>query len=424
MKMIFVLQVVWATISYDSNTFTKFAYQYSGGSRCNPPAQKQETVYFSDVFARPPKILINTILMDTNHPFVNYTFSITTVTTQSFTFNLECFLGTIFGPVYGIVLKWLAIDDERIQIINEFNMYSFENKTYPLVNSNAETVFISLINFSYQGPVYFDILASELTKTSVSVTITDPNNTLSNLLFLGYQVILGVKEAITIIDVIKTTAIYTSPKYVTQENSWLITPFVGFYYNVNDNVRLNFTQYQDQQKIWYTIESIYGFQYYTPQTHQPTWIMYQFKTVFTAVDCITIRITQIKEKLAEFRNSFEVEIMETQQIVRNLGTTNLAIDKNYQLINLKVYARCFQLKKIQSYFNKCYGCLPQKTNQFSHNCYGAINTINYSVKLLPTIQANQELIIILSNLDCQIYQKLFNQVVTQVKLIEIKQVDI
>ncbi|CAD8055110.1 unnamed protein product [Paramecium primaurelia] len=94
-----------------------------------------------------------------------------------FIIQRECY----YSIVYGVVIKWQAIDDERIQVINEFNMISFENKTYSHINPNVEEAFISLINFSYKCSIYFDILISELTKSNVSVVITNQNNKLQNL---------------------------------------------------------------------------------------------------------------------------------------------------------------------------------------------------------------------------------------------------
>ncbi|CAD8169554.1 unnamed protein product [Paramecium octaurelia] len=405
MIIFIVISVVQAFITYDSNVFTKYAYLYPGGGKCISPAQKQDTVYFSGTFERPPKIILSCETFDTEHPKINYTILITDVTTQ-------------------ILFRWQAIDDERIQVINEFNMMTLENKTYLYENVNAEEAFISLINLSYKGPVYFDILFKQ-TKTDVQVIITTPNDTLSNLTVLGYQVILGTKEAISILDShIKTTALYTSPQYSIQANSWFITPISGFAYNAADNIRIKRVYTQDSSNIQFSIDAFQSDKQYTPSTHSVISIKYLLTIDYVALECKTIRITQIKERLANFRNSFEVELMETNEVIKDLGTTNFIIDKSlFQIINLKVYARCYPQKKIKSYFNKCNGCSPSQQHYFSHNCYGAINTINFSVKFFPKEQAYQELIIILSNVDCQIYQKLYNQEKSQVKLIEINQLD-
>ncbi|CAD8103743.1 unnamed protein product [Paramecium primaurelia] len=422
MKVYLIIHIVYGIITYDSNTITSFAYQYSGGSKCISPQQRQKTVYFSDIFARPPKIILQTQMFDLQHPYLNFTLQIMTVTTDYFILHQKC----DYSVVHGIVIRWQAMDDERIQVINEFNMISLENKTYSHINPNVEEAIISLINLSYKGSIKFNIEISELTRKNVSVVITNPNDGLKNLLVLGYQVILGVKEAISNFSSIYTTAAYTSPHYNFQDSSWLITPFIGFSYDVTANIRLNLTHYSDQQAIWYQLNSFVAgthWQYYAPQSHQPAWLKYSFTTIYTALECRTLRITQIKERQAVFRNSFEVEILETSQLFNTQDTFQIILDKSYQLINIKIYAKCFTNKSIKSYLNKCNGCLQNQQHQFQHNCYGAINTINFSIKLFPTILAYQELIIIISTIDCQVFQVLYNEEKSQVKLIDIKQID-
>ncbi|CAD8155811.1 unnamed protein product [Paramecium pentaurelia] len=418
MRIYLIIHIVYGIITYDSNTLNQFAYQYSGGSSCHSPQQHIKTVYFSDTFARPPKIILQTEMFDLACPKVNFTLQITTVTTDYFIIQREC----SYSIVHGIVIKWQAIDDERIQVINEFNMISFKNKTYSHINPNVEEALISLINFSYKGSIQFDILIAELTTSNVSVVITNPSNKLQNLLVLGYQVILGVKEAISQFSTINTTAVYTSPHYNFKDSSLLITPFIGISYDLTDNVRLNKTYYTNQQAIWYQIHTLLNGQYYTAQNHKPAWLKYQFTTIYTALECRTLRITQIKEKQADFRNPFEVEILETTQIFNTQDTFSIILDKSHELINIKIYAKCFTNKSIQSYLNKCNECLQSQQHQFKHNCYGAINTINFSIKLFPTTQAHQELIIIISNLGCKVYQVLYNYEKSEVKLIDIKQI--
>ncbi|CAD8055108.1 unnamed protein product [Paramecium primaurelia] len=113
----------------------------------------------------------------------------------------------------------------------------------------------------------------------------------------------------------------------------------------------------------------------------------------STLECRTLRITQMKEKQADFRNPFEVEILETTQIFNTQDTFSIILDKSHELINRKIYAKSFTNKSIQSYLNKCNECLQSQQYQFKHNCYGAINTINFSIKLFPTTQAHQELIL-------------------------------
>ncbi|CAD8207577.1 unnamed protein product [Paramecium pentaurelia] len=247
MKVYLIIHIVCGIITYDSNTITNFAYQYSGGSKCISPQQRQKTVYFSDIFARPPKIILQTQMFDLEHPYLNFTLQIMTVTTDYFILHQKC----DYSVVHGIVIRWQAMDDERIQVINEFNMISLQNKTYSHNNPNVEEAIISLINLSYKGSIKFNIEIAELTTKNVSVVITNPNDGLKNLLVLGYQVILGVKEAISHFSSIYTTAAYTSPHYNFKDSSWLITPFIGFSYDVTANIRLNLTHYTDQQAIWY-----------------------------------------------------------------------------------------------------------------------------------------------------------------------------
>ncbi|CAD8096971.1 unnamed protein product [Paramecium primaurelia] len=294
----------------------------------------------------------------------------------NFIIHRKCY----YSIVYGIVIKWQAINDERIQVINEFNMISFENKTYSHINPNVEEALISLINFSYKDCLINKIqciCCNNQSKQQIIKSFSD--GILSNF---------RSQRSYSQFSTINKIAVYISPHYNFKDSSLLITPFIGISYDLTDNFRLNKTYYTNQQAIWYQIHTLLNEQYCTAQNHKPAWLKYKFIV--------------------------KLSICPATQIFNTQDTFSIILDQSHELISRKIYAKSFTNKSIQSYLNKCNERLQSQQHQFKHNCYGAINTINFSIKLFPTTQAHQELI------KCIKYYTIMRN---EVKVIDIKQID-
>ncbi|CAD8148344.1 unnamed protein product [Paramecium octaurelia] len=139
----------------------------------------------------------------------------------------------------------------------------------------------------------------------------------------------------------------------------------------------------------------------------------------------TIRITQIKDLKSHERIPMEINLLETNQQIVTQGSFTYTINNNLSILNIRVYAKCYPNKKMQSYFIKCIECQSQNQYQFQHYCYGAINSIIYNARFQQMTVTNQKLIINTSDTECSIYQVVnVGSELLQIKLIQILQQDV
>lgn len=57
--------------------------------------------------------------------------------------------------VIKLEFRWYAFDDQRIEVISNFNMDDPDDKTFSIKNPNAKTGFVVLTSIHYIGPIYF-----------------------------------------------------------------------------------------------------------------------------------------------------------------------------------------------------------------------------------------------------------------------------
>ncbi|CAK93056.1 unnamed protein product (macronuclear) [Paramecium tetraurelia] len=153
------------------------------------------------------------------------------------------------------------------------------------------------------------------------------------------------------------------------------------------------------------------------------WVFYNSLCIYPSPMLgITIRITQIKDPKSHERIPMEINLLETNQQVVTQGTFTYTIDKNLQILNIRVYAKCYPNKKMLSYFIKCIECQSQNQYQFQHYCYGAINSIIYNARFQQKTVSEQQLIINSSDTECSIYQVVnVGNEQLQIKLLQILQ---
>ncbi|CAD8148386.1 unnamed protein product [Paramecium octaurelia] len=153
------------------------------------------------------------------------------------------------------------------------------------------------------------------------------------------------------------------------------------------------------------------------------WVFYNNLCIFPSPMLgITIRITQIKDPRSNERIPMEINLLETNQQIVTQGSFTYTINNNLSILNIRVYAKCYPNKKMQSYFIKCIECQSQNQYQFQHYCYGAINSIIYNARFQQMTVTNQKLIINTSDTECSIYQVVnVGPELFQIKLLEILQ---
>ncbi|CAD8106941.1 unnamed protein product [Paramecium sonneborni] len=94
-----------------------------------------------------------------------------------------------------IQIRWFAIDDQRIEVFNNFNMINPDDKTFQIKNRNAQSGFVVMTSIHYIGPIDFLLSMSQITVQQVTVSITKVAGKFTNLKQIGYQLIVAVDEA-------------------------------------------------------------------------------------------------------------------------------------------------------------------------------------------------------------------------------------
>ncbi|CAD8213191.1 unnamed protein product [Paramecium pentaurelia] len=174
------------------------------------------------------------------------------VTISNFSLLVVC----LTGSAHCVRIKWYAIDDQRFQIINSFNTKNLTEMTYQHKNKNVNTGFITLIshnfdeiNFKLQVFLYCKCEIIEITSENVTVSLTKVPEDFQQQVQVGFQIILGPKEAFQNFLIIDSTNEY-SKLIEEKQNAWFITPFTGMGYPNTDAVRLE-KKYQFQGNSLY-----------------------------------------------------------------------------------------------------------------------------------------------------------------------------
>ncbi|CAK72087.1 unnamed protein product (macronuclear) [Paramecium tetraurelia] len=328
---------------------------------------------------------------------------------------LEFTVGTTCsGPtLYTFGFRWVAMDSEDIYVVNSFTTTPAHSLTYPHSAPNATAAFVSLFTFGYTGEVKFQIQVIELNSTHVTVGIDNINN----LRTLGFQIILHPISFVKIVDSINAMSSFTSPSYALQPKSFFIMPFQGFWHIPDtENVTIKHTQTQTSTDISYTSDS-QGNTYYLNNTHLVLWIINDP----LPAECTTIRITQIKDLQASTRPTIQISVPELNLVYDTLGQYDLKLTASQVVINIQVYAKCFKNKKYVSQFNKCNTCQSKRYMNFTHNCYGAINTLIYTARLTQTMLTSQQLVLYLYATSCKITWLLQTSVIEETIILQVQQ---
>ncbi|CAD8196085.1 unnamed protein product [Paramecium octaurelia] len=112
--------------------------------------------------------------------------------TQDFRLNAVC----LTGWANCVILKWYAIDDQRFQIVNAFNTIDLTQKKFQHKNKNVNTEIglITLIRHNFDE-INFNLTINEITSDDVTVSLVKVPADFPKLVQVGFQIILGPKEA-------------------------------------------------------------------------------------------------------------------------------------------------------------------------------------------------------------------------------------
>ncbi|CAD8130081.1 unnamed protein product [Paramecium sonneborni] len=345
-----------------------------GNFDCRSNLERTFTIPFSDSFENVPQVFFFGIY---------------------FLLFIKCPLPS--GQVRAVHISWYAIDDQRIEIINSFKMDNPTNQTHFHKNPNAEIAILSLTNF---------------TETFVQVEISNPAEKLNNLKHLGYQIILGIKEAFLDLG-LDTVSQNSTLNIVPQASSWFITPYYGFNYDHSFTIRLNTSFYSNNSYAIYTCIQIYklgNLYYFVPFTYRKVWIFYSLDVTFYFIELKKLIITQKQELFSTLDPYINIFIIQNQDIFNTQGTYISIINKLHQEIDLKITVKCSPNSIVKSQFLKS-----PKTYKFSHQCL----SIEQNLKYIAKHAAFQKFSINIEEFSLVVKQILYNQIKQEIELIKI-----
>ncbi|CAD8213185.1 unnamed protein product [Paramecium octaurelia] len=404
-----------AYIKYDSGLNTDFNPS-TAGFLCQNSYSLEQTTSFNGQFQNIPQVFIQLNWVDIAKGNTEYRLSITSITLTNFMVKIFCPSST---RTHTLKFQWYAIDDQRVQVINAFNIDNPTiSKNYQHLNANAEQGMLFPISLSYVGPLDFVIQISSITKTDVTIEISNPSGKFVNLKQIGYQIVLGTSEIFTTLGLQTVTGTsYTSENYNLLTNKWFLTPIIGVNYPDDYYLQFRWTYTYTASTVSCKIDS---WDRLVKHTHQKVWMSYVINTQYLPLYCVTIRISQKIDLEAINRSTIYSEIPQINGVFNQIGTFTTIIDKSISPLTINVIVKCSQGKKITSKFNKCNNCSPQMFYTFTHNCHNQINQISYFPRYISSISAHQELEIIISASRIQLNQITYNQIKAVINILDIE----
>ncbi|CAD8185427.1 unnamed protein product [Paramecium pentaurelia] len=334
-----------------------------------------------------------------------------------FTLTISC----SNNKVYANQLRWFAIDDKRIEVLNNFNMVNPDDKTFSIQNPNALYGFITVTSIHYTGPIDFTLSMNSITPNSVTIGITKVAGKFSNLKQIGYQVVVGVEEAFINLGQKSPTGAFSSVILPIQQNRWFFIPLQGLNYNNVKNIRIKTIFTTTESTIQYT----YGTwdESETPNRHSQVWVAYQFTNTYKALECFSIRTSRKHLQNLSIVPPIYFELVSLNAIYTASGNYNYIVNKSIMPLYMIIQITCPNGKKILADFNKCNSCSIQKSYSFTFNCFSQMNYIGFFPKFKQAFQQYNQLKINLQSSSLEIIQVLYDQKITEQTIVKVQIVD-
>ncbi|CAD8072791.1 unnamed protein product [Paramecium sonneborni] len=417
-----IIFLVFVNFSYEQikyDTGLTLVYDYIHDSfNCQNGYSKSAIIQFSGTFQNIPQVFLYHEKYDWMPAELQYTLSITTITTVSFTITTSCSK----NRVYRNQLRWCALDDQRIEVLNNFDMVNPDDKTFSIKNPNAQFGFVTFTSIHYTGPIDFTLSITQITTNSVTVGITKIDGKFSNLKQIGYQVVVGVEEAFINLGLKSPTGAFSSDVLPIQINRWFVIPLQGLNYNNADNIRMqtNFTNTASTKQYnyasWNSIQ--------TPNRHSQIWVAYQFTNSYKALECFSIRTSRKQIIDLSIVPKIYLELVSLNQIYTTVGNYNYLVNKSIMPLYMIIQSTCPNGKKIKADFNKCNSCSISKFYSFTYNCFNQMNYVGFFPKFKQAFQQYNQFKINLQASSVEIIQVLYDQQITEQTIVKLEIVDL
>ncbi|CAD8127444.1 unnamed protein product [Paramecium sonneborni] len=420
MLIIFVMIKLCLTIiKFDTNYFEQWSIDITSGFLCYGGAKYDNTIQFSDSFVNIPQVFITHELFGMHwtqaYPISGFNFSISDITLTDFVIHLHC----QYERNYRFKIRWFAVDDQRIQVISQFNLIPPQNCSYYYANVNCDKYFLTITSLNVIGPTDVQLDVQFTPPNTVTVVIPYIEGFSENLKSIGFQLILGIDQAFSQSQTIYTNSNYDSLVYdPIQIDQVEFYPFSGFAFQNQYLLELFVNSLSDGSGIRYQMYE-WGAGY-TPNFHKKVRVSKSITKMFSPILCNFLRFSQKLEFRDLPRPMFSIEFTEDQDVYISNGYRT--ISKSITNLNLIIKCNCITGKKIQSKFLKCENCF-KKNYQFEHFCYGAINLLFINARFITQTNAIQELSIELTTNSCKITQLIYNQKYQPIVIVDIKMID-
>ncbi|CAD8215478.1 unnamed protein product [Paramecium octaurelia] len=364
---------------------------------CKNQIQYTFTIAFNSPFDNVPQVFL---VLDHIGVYVKTDFRmwIDNVTKQNFNLFVVC----LTGHAHCVRIKWYAIDDQRFQIVNAFNTINLTQKKFQHKNKNVNTeiALISLISHNFDE-INFKLQFDEITSDDVTVSLIKVPADFSKQVQVGFQIILGPKEAFQkFSSIIDSTEDYL--KHIEEvQNAWFLSLFTGMGYPYTDAVRL------DQQ--WQTA--------FTPCSHSHGYLSHNISTMFYSLNLIYFQVIQ-KSQLSS-ATQISIYFLDNNQVLNIVGEYNVTLAQGLEKVTIDITVVCPQGKIIESNFKKCYDCSLQQLYKSNYQCSNTLKELVFKTYYVKQTPAYSELLIKIQENFYEMKQILYNQKIEEALIFSI-----
>ncbi|CAD8137486.1 unnamed protein product [Paramecium pentaurelia] len=236
------------------SSLSKYPFESNETIVCNQTQPIQYPIKFSSI-SRKPQVILNLWKIKMNKGISEVQASISQIKQSQFQVNIGCKSGVL--ELFSF--RWFVVDDQRIQVLDSFNMTNLTKKTFKHQNPNALKAFVIITSIGFTGKFDFFLKILEINQTTVTVDI---QGDYANVSQLGYQIILGIQEAFIMVNQSYFYENFTSKDFpwASRDTKFLAINFYGFNYSNDVNFDFQGADGPKNQNLiyrYYVFSSIY-----------------------------------------------------------------------------------------------------------------------------------------------------------------------
>ncbi|CAD8215160.1 unnamed protein product [Paramecium octaurelia] len=402
--LIFIDKIYTVTLLHDFD----YPLNENKTRMCNQSNSLSYPITFQE-YDRIPQVIFNVWQLNMTRDENEVQACVSQIENESFFVNIAC---PKSGNVEMLQFKWFAIDDQRIQVINCYNMTEIKIKTFQHNNPNTLSGYVSITSIGFKGKVDFYLKILQLNTTSVTVDIL---GNYENVTQLGYQIILGVDGSFKKLNDSYFSNQFTSENYKLESNYSLANCFYGFNFTNTQNFDFlsSIQENQTNNSFSYSIQPRGG------GSHNSVFlIVQQIQTTYSPLQFQKLSIKQF-EQVPQKEAQIIISYQQGDYIFSNIVGHHIFVDKEFDKIQILTQINCEQRQSIRSTFNKFKKSVIQKSLHLTHYCDPNKKQINFELVLKNTDKSNTELVVNISKMNQSVSQIIYNQVKEEYILYEI-----